>query len=194
MLFFYSFIPSSIPWENVFLTFVGDTHTGCSATSMSPGLYALAEAWPVLALGLVLWPALTKSMSAPCLVSLSNQHITRFAISSSIFLSLFHCTGCVLCKKDHLPLSYVIRSSPSKTWFRYHLLYDIFQVVSLWLLYVAIAHSTCIFPIVLDVIVVCVFRFSICLSICFSNWPQRLNDLVPTYLSGLTFALILWLL
>ena len=100
MLFFYSFIPSSIPWENVFLTFVGDTHTGCSATSMSPGLYALAEAWPVLALGLVLWPALTKSMSAPCLVSLSNQDITRFAISSSIFLSLFHCTGCVLCKKE----------------------------------------------------------------------------------------------
>jgi len=153
MFFFYSFIPSSVPWENIFLTFVGDTHTGCSVTSVSPNLYALEEIWPILGLGLVLWPGLTNSMSAPCLVSLSNQDITRFAISSSIFPSLFHCTGCALCVKDHLPLSYVIRSSPSKTWFRYHLLYDIFLVVCHWLLYVAIAHSTCIFSIVLDVIV-----------------------------------------
>ena len=41
--FFYSFIPSSVPWEDIFLTFVGDTHPGCSVTSVSPGLYALEE-------------------------------------------------------------------------------------------------------------------------------------------------------
>ena len=54
--------------------------------------------------------------------------------------------------KDHLPLSYVIRSSPFKAWFRYHLFYDIFQVVSHWLLYVSTAGRTRIFSIILYMI------------------------------------------
>lgn len=68
-------------------------------------------------------------------------------------ISFYHCTGLVPCMKYHPPLSYVISSSPFKTSFKYHFLCDLFQAVSHSLLYVAIALSTCIFFIILGMLI-----------------------------------------